>query len=485
MQKNSIVSITQIITLGALVLSLFSNYAAAGDLEWSGAYRFEGNFIKNSELGSKGKELTYGTQHLVLRPKIVAGDGLTIFGQFDILNDSAYPNSQMGQVWGNGVGDGTPSSSEDSSTVSQKQKAETIEVSQLYLTYNHEYGNLILGRAPLHFGLGITHNAGRGLFDHWYDTRDMAAFKFVVGNLYFMPIFGKPSENTINNSDDINDYMFNFQYENPETEIELGVLYWLRKAGQQGSDAPSSTSVGGAGATNTGEVDMKTVSVYFKRGSERFNGGLEAAFQSGETGIMTTGSEPSNVSLGGVGVAAELEYRGQDSKTKWSLKSGFASGDDPSTTAKFEGFIFDRNYDVAMLMFNRPLGQYDIFGTSLDTGAVRDADQNINRADVEAVSNTIYVAPGARYHFSDRWAWDNTVIAGWLTENPLAGSTPERNPGKELGYEFDTSLIFTPRKGVMWVNQAGFLFPGDAWKGDGQYDSKFSFGLATKAAISF
>ncbi len=478
MQKNSII----FITLSFLVSTLFINSAMAGDLEWSGVYRFEGNFLKNSELDGDGKELTYGLQHLVLRPKIVAGDGLTIYGQFDLLNSASEPNTQMGQVWGSGVGTATPTSASNSNTMGQTQKSETIEVTQLYLTFTQEYGSLIVGRAPLQFGLGMTHNAGRGLFDHYFDTRDLAGYKFVVGNLFFMPMIGKPSEKNIHNSDDVNDYMFHFQYENPETDLEMGVFYWMRKASNQGSDAPTSAPLGGPGATATGDVDMRTVSLYALRNSDNFRLGMEAAFQSGETGVISGGD---NVALGGLGIAGELEYRATDSKWKWSLKAGTASGDDPSTTAKFEGFIFDRNYDVAMMMFNHSLGNADFLGTNLQTGAVRDADGNINRADVEAISNVMYLAPSTRYHFNDRWSWDNKLITGWLAQNPLAGSTPARNPGKEIGYEFDTSVNFTPRKGVMWINQAGFLFPGSAWEGDGQFGSKFGFGLATKAAISF
>src|SRR3989344_5765070 len=100
MQKNS----TIFITLSALLGCLFLNSTVYADIEWSGVYRFEGNHLKNSELGDRGKELGYGLHHLVLRPKIVAGDGLTIQGQFNIFNDATnYPNSQMGQVWGSGV----------------------------------------------------------------------------------------------------------------------------------------------------------------------------------------------------------------------------------------------------------------------------------------------------------------------------------------------------------------------------------------------
>jgi hypothetical protein len=143
--------------------------------------------------------------------------------------------------------------------------------------------------------------------------------------------------------------------------------------------------------------------------------------------------------------------------------------------------MFDRNYDVGMLLFNRPLGQTDFLRTRLLTGDVRDANGVINRADVEAVSNVLYVAPTVKYAFNDKWGLNNTIVTGWLGTDPILN----RSVGKDLGYEWDISLNFMPRKGVMWVNQAGFLFPGSTWKGDGLYDSSFGFGLTTKAAISF
>ena len=80
MQKLSVIS-TTLILLGA---SLFLNSAFAGDIEWSGVYRFEGNYLKNSDFEGR-REISYGLNHLVLRPKITAGDGFNIFGQFDIF----------------------------------------------------------------------------------------------------------------------------------------------------------------------------------------------------------------------------------------------------------------------------------------------------------------------------------------------------------------------------------------------------------------
>jgi hypothetical protein len=494
------------ITLSFLTTSLFLNSSAQADIEWSGVYRIEAININNPDLGGKrfgdanthGKrEQNYALSHLVLRPKIVASDGLTIYGQFDIFNNAAYPNSQLGQTWGSGVNTGTaPDSTGQSNTLSSNQKAESIQVSQLYLTLTQEYGSLVAGRVPLQFGLGMTHSAGRGLFDHWYDTDDLVGYKFVFGNLWVMPMVGKNAEGNINmNSDDVNDWMIQAEYENPETDISAGVFYKLRQGGDgtgtaggpvsmggDGAAGAGSEVLGGTGAKNSGKVNMKTVSLFILKDTPRYRLGMEATFQSGETGVVTTGGTGDNVTMGGYGVAAEFEYRPEESKWKWGLKAGLASGDDPTTPGKFDGFIFNRNYDVAMLMFNHPLGADDFMRTRLVTGNVRDPNKDIAAADVEAISNAIYAAPSARYNFSDRWSVDNTLITGWLTTNPLGAGN---DPGKNLGFEWDLSVNFTPRKGVMWVNQAGMLFPGQVWKGNGNYDASFGFGVQTKAAISF
>lgn len=483
MQKSSIISIT----LGFLISSLFSISAMAGDLEWSGVYRIEGYDLKGTEL-SGHREKSYGLQHLVLRPKITAGDGLTIYGQFDFFNNATYPDSQMGQVFGSGVNTGGPIASgaagSGSNTLSKNQKAESVSVSQLYLTYAHEYGELIAGRVPLQFGLGMTHNAGRGLFDHWYETRDLVGYKIVMGNMYFLPMIGKASEGALNQSDDLTDYMIQVQYENPDSDIEMGVFYQDRVGGDQASDAPAAGTnagdvLGGIGSTRNSNINMKIASVYALRDNERFRAGIEATFESGETGVVTAGGD--KVELGGFGIATEFEYRPMDSKWKWGLKAGVATGDDPTTDAKFEGFIFNRNYDVAMLMFNHPLGQADFLRTRLITGDVR-ASGSIDQPDVEAISNVLYLSPSAKYVFSDHWALDNTLTTGWLETNPFADG---HKAAKDLGYEWDLSLNFTPRKGVMWINQVGLLFPGGTWKGDGQFESSFSYGIASKAAISF
>ena len=484
MKKISIISVSLLISLLAV-----SQTAFAGDIEWSGIYRAEGYHISNSELTSQTREKSYGLHHLILKPKIVAADGVIIHTRFDLFNNATtanHRNSQMGQYFGDGVGVAPPSvgqtNTDDSNTFSQNQKSDELLVSQLYLTLIQEFGSLIVGRAPVQFGLGVTHDAGTGMFDHWFDTRDMVGYKMVMGNLFFFPMYGKVNEGVIDSNDDVTDYLIQLQYENPETDTEMGIFYQNRTA-NAGNDTPfginGGGSIGGTGATRTKSYDVQSINLYWKKDSTDLKFGFEAGLQNGTTGVVTTGGD--NVSMEGFGAAAEFEYRPADSKHKYGINIGFASGDDPKTDDKFEGFVFDRNYDVAFLMFNHPLGVKDFLRTAAYGGGPNTATQRVDDADVEAISNVTYFSPYWAYQWKDRWVLGATLTAGLVNENPDTTT----NVDKSLGYELDLSLKFMPNKNITWVNELGLLFPGTVFEGDGTLDAQFAYGLVTKAAISF
>mgnify|MGYP000102433212 CR=1 FL=1 len=63
-----------------LIAALLKPAAAkAGDISWSGLYRIEYFQSENLELNGTKKRDAYFLQHLVLDPKFVAADGLTIY----------------------------------------------------------------------------------------------------------------------------------------------------------------------------------------------------------------------------------------------------------------------------------------------------------------------------------------------------------------------------------------------------------------------
>lgn len=468
--------------LAALVW-LVSSMAWA-DIEWSGTYRIEGNFIKNSELDGRNREKAYGLHHLVLKPKIIAADGLNIYGRFDVLNSEAYSNSQLGQIFGHGVRDSSTAvnattGDDDSNVLSQRQSSETLQVNHLYLTLTQEFGALIAGRAPIHFGLGMFHNAGEGLFDHWFDTRDMVGYKMVMGNIFFMPMVAKVNEGNLHESDDVTDLMVQLEYDNPETDIRMGVFFQKRDTNPSGND--TSDIVDGSPTATREEYSVQNTNLFVLKDTDTYRIGVEGGFQSGKTGLDTG----SNVSMSGFGLALEYEYRAKNSLWKYGVKAGHATGDDPATIGKFEGYVFDKNYDVAFLLFNHPLGQEDFFRTSSFGGSNKpynDTNAVINSPDTEAISNVSYLSPYIKYQWSDQWQIFSSLTTGYLGTSPLAGEDVD----KSLGYELDFSLNFVPNKKVKWMNQIGLFMPGAAFKGgSNNFDTKMSYGLMTRAAISF
>jgi hypothetical protein len=460
----------------------------------------EANVMRNTRLGGGGDK-EYILHHLILKPKITIADGLTVYSRFDIFNNAMYPNSQVGQVFGDGVGSNDPnnnpyfsSNSDNSSVLSQTGASESVAVTNLYLSYTHEYGNLLIGRIPLHFGLGMTYNAGDGTFDHWLTTRDMIAYKLVYGNLSVMPAFARVSQGSLAYNEHANDYIVQALYENPETDLAMGLMYLIRQANSYANDAPAGVSPTGIPADPNGvlggpcsvpsgpcpsvqsDFSQQTLNVFVIKDTEHFRFGIEGAFQSGKSGVYDNAGN--NISFNGFGIATETEWRPDGSKWKFGAKIGYASGDDPTTTNRFEGYVFNRNYDVALLMFNYPLGQRDFLRSFLYGGGPLDSSQTL---DSEAISNVTYLAPYTMYALSDRFTLGGVLATGILNTVPLVGGTSNKN----LGYEFDLSLNYKNKGGIIWANTLGLLAPGGAFQGDQNYLVKFAYGLQSKVAVHF
>lgn len=454
----------------------------AFSIDWSGVYRVEGVNVKNSELDKVKRAKTYINHHLLLSPKIHAADGLTVFGRFGIFNNPNLPNSQFGDFFGDGIGSSGGGTSDDTNTLSDTQGDQTLRATQLYLSYTTEFMSTVIGRAPLQFGLGMTHNAGNGLFDHWYDTRDLVATKFDFGNLSLMPMYAKVSEGGIDTGDDIREYMIQMDYDNAETETAFGLFWQWRRSGLGGNDSATAF-----GSTLAGGFEGENINFYLKRGWGGFHFAVEGGFSKGKTG--TVDSSGNEVKLNGTGVAFEFDYQGSGSKWKYDLKTGFAGGDDPSTTDKFEGFFFDRNYDVGLLLFNHVLGQFDLFSTSLARGVDLNgsvADNAGTNPDVEVLSNVIYIAPGFAYQVKDSLSLGSRLVYAFLQEDNVTINSATEKVETDVGFEVDFLLNYKPNDKFTWITEVGLLFPGKAFAGGSNgFDTDFGYGVTTKAAVSF
>jgi hypothetical protein len=482
------------VTLTSFALAGLSSSAHAADITWGGTYRVEAVKIRGAELTSDNTDKSYLLHHLVLSPKLVAADGITIFGRLDILNDPRFGidsngrvNSVAGDVLGAGPNTTSPypsgTTGPQTNSYGRTQRASPIQVTALYGSWATENGQLIVGRTPIQFGLGTAFSAGNGPFDHYIDTRDLVAYKFVLGNLSVMPMMGKMSEGDLGNEDDVDDYMVHVQYDNPETELSLGFFYDIKVV--SGNDAPVGTAplagpIGGVGATRTGTYKNTLMGFYFsQKAGSSFRTNVEADLLSGDTGLATASNV--GVGLNAFGVAGELVYNpGPESKWGGVFKLGLASGDDPGTNDVYEGYQFNRNYDVGMLLFNHPLGQRDFMRSGLIRNTATKASNDI---DSEAISNTLYFAPSLQYRSRDNLSYGATLIYAMLNKDPIGNNS---GTSLNLGTEVDFNVTYKPMERLTWVTEIGGLVPGDAWRaGNQNLENKMVLGVITKAAINF
>lgn len=475
-------SLSLIITLSFLSLQLIG-VGANADVIWSGKFRFEGVSLQNPNLDDTNRNTSFGLNHLIMDPRIIAADGVEIRSRFHVLNTnlSGAPvglvsGNQLGQVWG---GDGRSGcSGQDCPPYNQAQGTATdmIQVSQLYLRWIKDYQELVIGRAPLHFGLGATYNEGNGLFDHWLTTRDLLAYRIEFGNIWVRPMLAKSAEGQPGLEDDTTEFLIHGQYDNPASALSMGIMFSKRfgnaNYGQGVGDVYDSTL--NPRPTLTGSWNTQLINIYLSRVLGNFKFGFEAGFMSGKTGYKVNNADGSDINIESYGLAGEAFYD-LSSNFKLDAKIGLATGDDPTTPDKDESYVFHRNYDVGILLFNYALGNEnaDVFGTNRLTRA------NRHSFDGESVANTFYIAPGFHWIWNEAWALKSRLIYAKLMQARTTGMD------LGLGFEFDTSIIHKPMERLELRLDLAVMAPGDAFQVNRTYKSQTAFGLMTKAAITF
>lgn len=448
----------------------------AGDINWSGRYLLEGQYLKNPALTSDGNEYSSLSHHLILNPQFIAGDGIVINSRFDIFNNSDYQNSGVGEFFG---GSDAKAANTKEKHASGELESETLVVNELYLTWANPFGYFIAGRAPVQFGMGLTHNAGRGEFDHWFDTKDLVGYKLVFGNLYLFPMYGKIREGDAELDDDIQEWMLQVGYENLDTDLELGIFASKKKSNPGGLDVTAATDIynqTGSTVTANSKLDVTTINIFAKKRVGQFVFKVESSMQSGSTGLYNAGSE--SIELDANALVGEINYESKGS-TDYNLKAGMITGDDRSSK-DYEGYLVDRNFDVALILFNYQLGTS---GSSDNIGNEKyiRATTVGEKADVGYLSNTMFVSPGFHWRWSDKTGMKGRLTWAQLEQEQYAGQS------KDLGYELDASFYYRPYERVTLQLDTGYLFTGKAFAGDpsSPQQTENAYAIMTKAAISF
>ncbi len=485
--------------VSSFVLALIPGGAEAMDLDWSGQFRSEAVIINNyapeSYNGTPGtgytpasggsRDAKFQTLFLRLRPKLIVNDNVAIKSEWWLGNPvtgfygSAYPGSDR------------PDQRYFNSSFSG---GSVISAQRFWGEFLTDLGTFQVGRAPLHWGLGVVYHSGDGLYDRYQSTGDTYRMIAKFGNFSLIPAHTKFSMgNAVGGTcigttcahppggASFSDYTLGLRYENLDEDFEGGVQLIRRVADAQ-------TESGWINGVTGGGMNLTIWDIYAKKRMGKFEFGVEAPIISGDL----VGFAYKSFAL-----ALELKFKANDS---WNFlaKAGKVPGQPNSagtTPEKWKMVYFHPNYRLGLLLFNYNFGNF--------------AGPNVTAAGTPATIQSIYDDPitNANYAFlggsftADKWKFSGAFVTATADETAQAGqsffnsrtrsysATPAQyNQSSSLGTEVDLGVALLWDEYTTFSLDAGMLFQGGYYKfGNGTADNDLSplLGVVGSVGVQF
>lgn len=262
----------------------------------------------------------------------------------------------------------------------------SVNVRRVWMDITTPIGKFQIGRQPSHWGLGIFQNDGNGREADFGDTADRIMYltQFPIGDKGALtagalwdiayeaqrdPRIGGLTSAIRENGQDTNQYAIVLYYEQPE--FTIGTFSGIRR--RHGGSGTTTTARDVNGTLQAAGIDGNSL-MYFFDGYARVNLKhhriqAEAVYLGGKisTGVAINAIPfpglaapgiiqlPANQSIGVL--MGALEAKGfYDWGGEWEVKGGYAQGDSSPLSNKITQYGFRPDYQVALLMFNYPLG---------------------------------------------------------------------------------------------------------------------------------
>lgn len=332
----------------------------------------------------------FNEMRLRVEPTLKLNDFLQIRTQIDFLDNVLYGNNATVQqeILSPVIGTITmPAGIGSNSLVGGAAGINgSVNVRRVWMDITTPIGKFQIGRQPSHWGLGIFQNDGNGREADFGDTADRIMYltQFPIGEKGALsigalwdiayeaqrdPRIGGLTSAIRENGQDTNQYAIVLYYEQPE--FTIGTFSGIRR--RHGGNGTTTTAKDINGTTQAAGIDGNSL-MYFMDGYVRVNLPhhriqAEAVYLGGKisTGVAINAIPfpglaapgiielPANQSIGVI--MGALEAKGfYDWGGEWELKGGFAQGDAAPLSNKITQYGFRPDYQIALLMFNYPLG---------------------------------------------------------------------------------------------------------------------------------
>ena len=162
---------------------VFSFGGKAVTVDWSGWSR--------GEVYYQGDVQFHGTFHLALKPTVQIMDGLMVSARLDTTHRKRADEFFKKSHWL--TSDPEPQGglfllhSEKSPETEWSLFQHHVALSQFYITWQGEFVRLQLGKAPYHFGLGLTYSADTPVLAHWVSHVTWLSLYLKYNRFYLQP----------------------------------------------------------------------------------------------------------------------------------------------------------------------------------------------------------------------------------------------------------------------------------------------------------
>ncbi len=496
---------------------LVTSPAYAMNIDWSGYFRADHRFVHNYQIdksapgnsvdpnaggayipGEGDRSGTFTSVFMKLKPKVLVSDNVIVRSEWNV-GDPIFG------FFGRNI-----PSYDRNSIFSQSKDGMSLSVARLWLDTHTDFGTLEVGRAPFHWGLGVIFNSGDKMWDRFQSTTDTIRLVSKFGFLTLMPLYAKEAmgrnligaRNPLNDevlagSDDVTDYGLALKYNNPEEDLEAGVMYYKRNASDTQTNFyfPSTATKFTPGANG---MNLKLLDLFAHKKWRRLELAGEMPIFTGTVGDVNGVGARNSYRATAIALEAALNY----DTWKHSLKLGRAPGQGPApVTGKGDSFgalYFHRAYKLGMIMFNYNLANFGdanpdaIPGTTNPTSAPAVVQSPFDAA----IVNAKYLMLATEKHW-EQWSlglgWvyakaDQTASKGSDFYNHRSkqwnGAAANADQGDSLGMEFDAGTKYNWDDHITFGADLGFFFPGNYYAFINKADQEAQTNMVTAITLN-
>jgi hypothetical protein len=449
--------------LVAPVLALVSPVAGATELTWDGHYRARGQFFDSLSLSNSALELAPEDAELEpegvamsfdhrfrLQPNWLLSEHASLHAQLDLLPFLEFgdqPETIIDPVSGDPLpvelGDAVvPPTTDEGGTTTQN-----LQVTRAWGEVTSSIGTLALGRMPVSWGAGMVWNDGNEALDEYGDTADRLQLTSLIGPVYVMGAFETNYEHFVAESDDVSTVSASFAYRTETAGIGMynTLRYWT--AGPQSKYRAYTGDLWGRAAM--GPVTVETE--------------LATVLGSGDLG------DANDIRISAFG--GFLSVGLDNDKVIVNVTGGFATGDSEPDDDVLKTFTFDRDFNMALILFEENLPTLEASVMNEENGG---RDYSYTRTG-NAMRNLLFAKPTVGYHFLPEL---QGTVSMFASQAAKLDEEQTEDGMKGYGLEFDAAVRYDPFPHAWFQLRGGYWMPGRYFSLDPQSageDDKYGF----------